>query len=123
MIASVKPAPIRPSFGACSASPGATCISRSSPGGRCQASGEAAVSTISRSRARLHASPCDNFLYGFKGAPGGVPARRLVLLKRRRTVIDTWRPKTASACLPVRVESDGDTRAARAAGCARASAL
>ena len=28
-IASVKPAPIRPSLGACSASPGATCFSRS----------------------------------------------------------------------------------------------
>lgn len=43
------------------------------PGGRCQASGDANVSTISRSRtvirARSAQAPCGNFLYGFKGTP------------------------------------------------------
>jgi hypothetical protein len=62
-------------------------VSTGMPGGRCQASDEAAASTISRSRTlcdplvirQLMCDPlcrdrplrqtCDNFLYGFKGAP------------------------------------------------------
>jgi hypothetical protein len=35
----------------------------------CQASNEAPVSTIKRDSTRAHFGPCDNFLYGFKGAP------------------------------------------------------
>ena len=39
------------------------------PSTRCQAPGEATMSTISRSRTSGAPCGCDNFLYGFKGAP------------------------------------------------------
>jgi hypothetical protein len=44
------------------------------PSGRCQASGEATLSTISRSRTSHPSEGCENFLYVFKGACGASQA-------------------------------------------------
>jgi len=52
---------------------------RATPGGRCQASDEATVSTISRSRTVSRCRGCDNFLYGFKGTPSARQRRAFSL--------------------------------------------
>jgi hypothetical protein len=77
------------------------------PGGRCQASGEASVSTISRSRTPDRLVTCENFLYVFKGArsaPG--PSRPPIMEAPRAEHADpqhgvepsgTWSPSPEGA--------------------------
>ena len=70
------------------------------PGGRCQASDEANVSTISRSRTTGVPSAGENFHYGFKGAQSAPDPGWPPLLGKRRarmTLIRTLRSSCRSA--------------------------